>query len=100
MSLRTKRVVVIGGTSGIGFAVAEMALGEHAKVIVASSNQANVDSAVKRLAEGASGVALDVTDEAAVADVFAKLGKFDHLVFTAGTWKFRHAYLSTLALHK
>ena len=35
MSLRTKRVVVIGGTSGIGFAVAELALNEHAKVTVA-----------------------------------------------------------------
>src|SRR5258706_6335437 len=100
MSLRAKRVVVVGGTSGIGFAIAEMALGEHAKVIVASSNQANVDSAVKRLAEGASGVALDVIDEAAVADVFEKLGKFDHLVFTAGDWNWRRGPLADLDLEQ
>lgn len=100
MSLRTKRVVVVGGTSGIGFAVAELALGEHAKVIVASSNQTNVDSAVKRLAEGASGVALDVTNEGAVAEVFAQLGKFDHLVFTAGDWNWRRGPLADLNLEQ
>ena len=98
MSLRAKRVVVVGGTSGIGFAVAEVALREHAKVIVASSSAANVESALKRLSEGASGVAMDVTDEAAVADVFEKLGKFDHLVFTAGDWNLRRGPLADLDL--
>ena len=97
MSLRTKHVVVVGGTSGIGFAVAEAALGEHARVIVASSNRANVESAVKRL-EGASGVALDVTKEAAVAEVFAQLGRFDHLVFTAGDWNLRRGPLADVDL--
>jgi NAD(P)-dependent dehydrogenase (short-subunit alcohol dehydrogenase family) len=97
VSLRTKHVVVIGGTSGIGFAVAEAALGEHARVIVASSNPANVASAVKRL-EGASGVALDVTNEAAVAEVFGQLGKFDHLVFTAGDWNLRRGPLADVDL--
>jgi NAD(P)-dependent dehydrogenase (short-subunit alcohol dehydrogenase family) len=84
VSLRTKRVVVIGGTSGIGFAVAELALNEHAKVTVASSNPANVEGAVKRLAEGASGVTMDVTSEDSIAAAFEQLGHIDHLVFTAG----------------
>jgi NAD(P)-dependent dehydrogenase (short-subunit alcohol dehydrogenase family) len=89
VSLRTKRVVVIGGTSGIGFAVAELALNEHAKVTVASSNPANVEGAVKRLAEGASGVTIDVTSDDSIATAFEKLGHIDHLVFTAGDWKAR-----------
>ena len=89
MSLRTKHVVIVGGTSGIGFAVAELALNEHAKVIVASSNAANVENAVKRLGDGASGVILDVTNETSIDTAFQQLGHIDHLVFTAGDWKGR-----------
>jgi NAD(P)-dependent dehydrogenase (short-subunit alcohol dehydrogenase family) len=84
--LRGKKVVVIGGTSGIGFGVAEAANDQGAQVIVASSNQKNVDAAVKRLGQGARGATIDVKDEANVASFFEKLGAFDHLVYTAGDW--------------
>jgi NAD(P)-dependent dehydrogenase (short-subunit alcohol dehydrogenase family) len=86
MSLRGKKIVVIGGTSGIGFAVAEGALAEHAEVVVASSNPANAEAAVKRLGAGAKGFAVNVTDEASVAALFEGLGAIDHVVFTAGDW--------------
>lgn len=43
------RVLVIGGTSGIGYSVAATALEHGASVIVASSKAANVESAVSRL---------------------------------------------------
>ena len=86
MSLRGKKVVIIGGTSGIGFAVAEGAIAEHAEVVVASSNAANVDAAVKRLGQGVKGFPIDVTDEASVEAFFNGLGPIDHVVFTAGDW--------------
>jgi len=86
MSLRGKKVVIIGGTSGIGFAVAEAALAEHAEVVVASSGQANVDTALRRLGAGAKGFPVNVTDEASVAGFFEGLGPIDHVVFTAGDW--------------
>jgi NAD(P)-dependent dehydrogenase (short-subunit alcohol dehydrogenase family) len=85
-SLEDQRVVVIGGSSGIGFAVAERALREGAQVVVGSSSAARVEDAVKRLGPGASGSAVDVRDEASVAAFFAGWGPFDHLVFTAGDW--------------
>jgi len=44
-NLSGQRVVVIGGTSGIGFAVAEGALAEGASVVVGSSQAANVEAA-------------------------------------------------------
>jgi NAD(P)-dependent dehydrogenase (short-subunit alcohol dehydrogenase family) len=47
--LHNKRVLVIGGTSGIGYAVAEAAVEYGADVTVASSQQTNVDRAVKDL---------------------------------------------------
>jgi NAD(P)-dependent dehydrogenase (short-subunit alcohol dehydrogenase family) len=85
-TLASSRIVVIGGTSGIGFAVAEGALAEGASVVVGSSGAANVEAAVGRLGAGASGHPVDVRDEASVAGFFESVGAFDHLVFTAGDW--------------
>ncbi|MDR3511180.1 MAG: SDR family oxidoreductase [Caulobacteraceae bacterium] len=85
-SLDGKRVVVIGGASGIGYGVAAAALDEGARVVVASSREANVQAAAERLGGEASGSVVDVSDEASVARFFEQLGPFDHLAFTAGDW--------------
>ncbi|HTP78262.1 MAG TPA: SDR family oxidoreductase [Rhizomicrobium sp.] len=87
MSLNSKRIVIIGGSSGIGFAIAENAESEGANVVVASSNPAKVEAAVKSLSGRATGFTIDVTSEASVETVFSKIGRFDHLVTTAGDWK-------------
>lgn len=84
--LRDKTVVVIGGSSGIGLAVAKAALDAGSRVIIGSSQAANVEAAVAGLGEGASGHAVDVGDEASVAAFFEAVGPFDHLAFTAGDW--------------
>ncbi|AGL15958.1 SDR family oxidoreductase [Actinoplanes sp. N902-109] len=84
MKLSGKRVVVIGGTSGIGFAVAEGAAAEGADVVIASSSKERVESALGRLPAGVDGRVLDVTREEEVAEFFTALGPFDHLAFTAG----------------
>src|SRR5215469_485749 len=91
MSLSGQRVVVIGGSSGIGFAVAKAALADGASVAVGSSNPQNVTAAVERLGAGASGRAVDVKSERDVADFFDEVGALDHLVFTAGDWGGRGA---------
>ncbi|WP_304192368.1 SDR family oxidoreductase [Phenylobacterium aquaticum] len=85
-SLNGQTVVVIGGASGIGFGVAEAAQAQGARVIIGSSQPANVTAAVARLGGAATGQAIDVTDEASVAAFFAAQGGLDHLVFTAGDW--------------
>jgi NAD(P)-dependent dehydrogenase (short-subunit alcohol dehydrogenase family) len=85
-TLRNQRIVVIGGTSGIGFAVAQEAIADGANVIVGSSNAANVDAAVGRLGSAASGAPIDVKNEASVTAFFERTGAFDHLVYTAGDW--------------
>lgn len=82
--LAGQRVVVLGGTSGIGLAVAEAAAGAGAAVTVASSRKENVDRALGRLPADASGHVLDLTDTARVAELFDRLGEIDHLVYTAG----------------
>ena len=84
--LDNSRVVVIGGASGVGFAVAAAALEAGAEVVVGSSQAPRVDAAVEKLGRGATGHTVDVKDEASVAAFFEAVGPFDHLVFTAGDW--------------
>lgn len=73
-TLSGKRVVVLGGTSGIGFATADMAASEGAAVVIASSRRENVDRAVARLPEGAAGYAVDLRNEEQLRDFLAQLG--------------------------
>ena len=77
-------MVILGGSSGIGLSVAEQAASQGVKLVVASSNAERLQKAVEKLEGNAQGHVLDLTDEAAVENFFAKLGAFDHLIFTAG----------------
>lgn len=80
MPASNERVVVIGGTSGIGLATAERELRDGRQVIVTGRDKARLDTALARLGEGASGASVDASDETAVRDFFAGLGPVDHVV--------------------
>jgi NAD(P)-dependent dehydrogenase (short-subunit alcohol dehydrogenase family) len=82
--LRNKRVVVLGGSSGIGLAVAQQAAEQGAELVVVSSDAQRIQRAVTTLGGSAEGRTLDLTDEHAIEAFFQKLGSFDHLVYTAG----------------
>ena len=84
MNLKNQRVVIIGGTAGIGFAVAKLAVEEGASVLVASGTQQRVEIAVKRLGSEAEGRVLNVLQEDRVDEFFRATDEFDHLVYTAG----------------
>jgi NAD(P)-dependent dehydrogenase (short-subunit alcohol dehydrogenase family) len=84
MTLNGQRVVILGGTSGIGLATAQASAKQGASIVIASSRKARVDEALATLPDVAQGNVLDLTDEQAVKSFFAALGSFDHLVFTAG----------------
>lgn len=84
MNLRNRKVVICGGTSGIGLAVAHAALEQGATVIVSSSRHDKVEAAVAELGAGAAGRVADLSDAAAIKSLFAGIGEFDHLVYTAG----------------
>jgi NAD(P)-dependent dehydrogenase (short-subunit alcohol dehydrogenase family) len=79
-----QRVVIVGGSSGIGLAVAEEAAAQGAEVVVVSSNAERVRGAVRAIGGEARGEAVDVSDEKAIESFFTNFGAFDHLVFTAG----------------
>jgi NAD(P)-dependent dehydrogenase (short-subunit alcohol dehydrogenase family) len=84
MTLTGQRIVVLGGSSGIGLATAQAAAREGADVVIASSRKDRIDAALATLPAGAAGHVLDLTHSDATQALFARLGSFDHLVFTAG----------------
>jgi NAD(P)-dependent dehydrogenase (short-subunit alcohol dehydrogenase family) len=83
-----KKVVIIGGTSGMGLATAKMLLDGGARVLVTGRSQAGLDSAQKELGKGALVVSSDarsLTDIDALASrVKAEFDTFDLLSVSAG----------------
>ena len=84
MSLKNARVLVIGGTSGIGLGVASAAADRGAIPIVVSRRQSSVDRALAQLPEYARGATVDLTDLSGVQRLADDVGDIEHLVFTAG----------------
>jgi NAD(P)-dependent dehydrogenase (short-subunit alcohol dehydrogenase family) len=81
MLLAGKKVVVVGGSSGIGFATAEGAKAEGADVVIASRNAERLKAAADKL--GVKAIAADVTSDDSIAKLFQSCGPVDHVVVTA-----------------
>ncbi|KAH6889748.1 hypothetical protein B0T10DRAFT_571815 [Thelonectria olida] len=99
--LHDKRVLVVGGSTGIGFAVAQGAVEHGAHVILSSSNQTKLDTAITRLKDhlesnglaprDIAGKTCDLSNPDTIEDNVKSLlefatqgGNIDHVVFTAG----------------
>src|SRR6266478_6366167 len=95
-SLAGTRVLVLGGSSGIGFATAKAAAAAGAKVTVASRSNDKVNAAAMQVGKGAAGVALDTTNDAALEAFFSKRPDWDHIVVSVAAG--RSAGLQDLAL--
>ena len=79
-SLKGTRVLVLGGSSGIGLATAQGASAAGAKVTLASRSTDKVNAAVATIGGGAAGVPLDTTDDPALEAFFARQPEWDHIV--------------------
>jgi NAD(P)-dependent dehydrogenase (short-subunit alcohol dehydrogenase family) len=81
-ALAGKRVVVVGGTSGMGRATAVMAAGAGAEVIVAGRRPA-AERHTSQQSERFRHETVDASDEASVKALFERIGELDHLLVTA-----------------
>ena len=84
MKLQGAHVVVMGGSTGIGLAAARLARQDGADVTIAGRSQEKLAQAQRELGEVRT-VAADITDEAAVGQVFEGLSHVDHVLISAGT---------------
>ncbi len=90
MSLKNKRVVIIGGSSGIGLATAKMAAAEGAKVIIAGRTESKLKAAMAEIGNDVDTYTVDLTEEASIKALFEQVGSFDHLVITGPAPQFGH----------
>ena len=94
--LDDKRVIITGGSTGIGAAVARRFLSEGAKVCVWCRNKTNAAAIAAELPPLAGVITLDVAEAGEVDDGFARslavLGGLDVLICNAGI-SVRHDFL-------
>jgi len=86
MALTGSRVVVVGGSSGIGLGVAEAVLSEGAQVVIVGRSPEKLEAAQKNLGKPKllKAVTADVTVESDVKQLFDCIDSIDHLVVTRG----------------
>jgi NAD(P)-dependent dehydrogenase (short-subunit alcohol dehydrogenase family) len=79
----SKRVLVVGGSSGIGAATASAFAELGADVLIASRNAAKLAATAAGIGKSVTTAVLDTTNAEAVEAFFATAGRFDHVVVSA-----------------
>ncbi|KVV31698.1 short-chain dehydrogenase [Burkholderia cepacia] len=83
MKLNDQRVLVVGGSSGIGEATARAFAEAGATVTIASRDAAKLAASKDRIGFGVSTGVMDITDDASVRAFLDSAGEFDHVVVSA-----------------
>ncbi|MGZ5180204.1 MAG: SDR family oxidoreductase [Ramlibacter sp.] len=84
MTIAQQRVLIIGGSSGMGLATAQRLGQAGAEVFIAGRDQSRLEAAVRTVQGKAVGIAADFTDPASLAAMIGRIGRLDHLVLAAG----------------
>jgi NAD(P)-dependent dehydrogenase (short-subunit alcohol dehydrogenase family) len=82
-ALRGQRVVIVGGTSGMGLGAARAAADAGAEVVVAGRRPVAERTAIESRAGQFTQAVVDVGDEASVRALFETLDEVDHVFVTA-----------------
>ena len=79
------RVLIVGGSSGMGLALARCCLDGGASVMVVGRDEGRLAAAREKLGDppGLRTAAVDCTSEREVAELFERSGELDHIVSTA-----------------
>ena len=90
MSLQGARVVIVGGSSGLGLATAKAALEKGASVVVTGRSEARLAEANATAGGGLETHAADAMDESAMRDFLESQAAIGHLFVTKGTYVADH----------
>jgi NAD(P)-dependent dehydrogenase (short-subunit alcohol dehydrogenase family) len=80
MKLQNQKVIIMGGTSGMGLATAKAAATAGAAIVITGRDQNKLDNALAELPQGVIGEIVDATAETELRNFFGRSGSFDHLV--------------------
>lgn len=84
MQFDERRILVFGGSSGIGLGIARAALERGASVVAAGRSSARLARVAAEVGSPKfRGVVCDVGEETAIAELFRSEAPFDHVVVTA-----------------
>ena len=100
MEVPNTKVLIVGGSSGMGLALAKRCLDSGAKVVIVGRNEDKLKRAREELQNPATldTVAVDITQEDQVADLFNRVGRLDHIVSTAADIEGAYQLLPSLEL--
>lgn len=87
MEIGGKKILIVGGTTGMGYAIAKASIQLGAQVIVASRSIDKVNKAATTLGENACGIKVDATNIEDISKMWAEIGEIDHLVIAAANIK-------------
>jgi NAD(P)-dependent dehydrogenase (short-subunit alcohol dehydrogenase family) len=82
-TLQGQKVLVVGGSSGIGAAAAKALAALGAEVTIASRNAGKLEQAAAHIGSTVRTAILDTSDDTALEAFFAAQGSFDHVVISA-----------------
>ena len=87
MKLNQNKVLVIGGSSGMGLAIAAASSQAGAAVAIASRSESRLKDAAEKIGSSVKWHTVDFTDETSVKRLFAQVGPVDHLVIPGSAVK-------------
>ncbi len=80
--LSNKKILIVGGATGIGLALARRAQEEGGQVILASRSSEKLQAAARSLPIPVQIETVDATSDASVAALFESIGSIDHMAVT------------------
>ena len=80
--MRDQKILVVGGSSGIGLAIAKQAASEGAQVVIGSRSSARLENAATGHCPPLRTEQVDATSDESINAFFSKIGEFDHLAVT------------------
>ena len=102
MKLKNKVVIVTGGTSGIGFAIAKLFSEEGAKVVIASDKLENGNDIAKSISSDCLFIQTDVREEGQIKNLLSetikKFGKLDILINSAGVYSLSQSDIAQMPI--